>query len=81
MTLVRSPPPPPPPVAYLVIVANILIHGIYIPFTQQKCDTWTSIARLHADAGHKSETVMEAYRKAAGFADESGHLKHQVYVL
>ena len=41
----------------------------------------TSIARLHADAGHESETVMEAYRKAAGFAEESGDLKHQVCVF
>ena len=34
---------------------------------------------MHVQAGHRNDTVMEAYCKAAGFAEESGNLKHQVY--
>ena len=33
---------------------------------------------MHAQASHSSDTVMEAYRCAASFAEESGNLKHQV---
>ena len=55
-------------------------HGLVpaISTPVQKCDTWTSIAKMHVQAGNTNETVMEAYHEAASFAEESGNLKHQV---
>jgi hypothetical protein len=35
---------------------------------------------MHVQAEHASETVMEAYHKAASFVEESSNLKHQVYL-
>ena len=34
----------------------------------QECDTWNSIAKVHAKAGHSHEVVLEAFHKAAELA-------------
>ena len=34
----------------------------------QECDTWNSIAKVHAKAGHDREVVLEAFHKAAELA-------------
>ena len=34
----------------------------------QECDTWNSIAKVHAKASHERELVLEAFRKAAELA-------------
>ena len=46
----------------------------------EECDTWTSIAGVRKSAGMESQTVMEAYRKAYKFAQDSGNPKRNVGV-
>ena len=52
---------------YCVVYINIvwctsIFSGV------QECDTWNSIAKVHARAGHSHEVVLEVFHKAAELA-------------